>query len=133
MKVEDSKDQIADNKDNRCGDNLVKGVLKEASEPAPEEPLKFRNDKERNEYRADKNADSRGDKSISDDDDGNCLCRCKQNYDNGVDDGPENVGNAGRIQAHFEVSNALNNGLKFSLDDLVGTEWRLIGDEIRKT
>src|SRR5258708_26127070 len=78
-----------------CGDNLVKRVLEEAPKPTPEEPLKFRHDKERNEYRADKNTDSRGDKSVSDDDDGNCLCCGKQNYDNGVDDGPENVGYAG--------------------------------------
>ena len=85
-KVENSKDQIANDKNNRCGDNLVKRVLDEASEPAPEEPLQFRHDKERNEYRSDKDADSRGDKSVSDHDDGDGLCCGKQNYDNGVDD-----------------------------------------------
>ena len=95
MQIQDSKNQVANDENNRCGDNLVKRVLEEAPKPTPEEPLKFRHDKERNEYRADKNTDSRGDKSVSDDDDGNCLCCGKQNYDNGVDDGPENVGYAG--------------------------------------
>src|SRR6266403_296993 len=73
------EDQISDHVDYSRGDNLVEGILDKAAKPAPEEPLHFWNDKERNEDRTNQDADGGGDKAVGDNDQRDSLGRRKQN------------------------------------------------------
>src|ERR1700735_2787671 len=71
--AESSKHEIPDDVYNSRGDDLVEGILDEASKPAPEEPFEFRDDEERYEDWPHKNTNSSGNESVSDDNDGDGL------------------------------------------------------------
>ena len=74
-KAKSSKYQISDYVYNSRRNDLVERILDEAAEPAPEKPLEFRDDEERYEDWTHKNTDSGGNKSVSDDNDGDGLGR----------------------------------------------------------
>src|SRR5438270_4364815 len=133
LKVHDSEDQIGDDVDHRRGNHLVEGVLDKAPKPAPEKPVHPGNDKKGNKNRPHKHAHRRGDESIGDDHDADGLRCRKQDDDDGVDDGSEDVGHAWRIHSDFEIGDPLFHRLELSLVDLVGQKLGLVGDQVMET
>ena len=122
--------QVSNDEDHGRGDDLVEGVLDEAAEPAPEEPLHFRNDKEWDKDRPHQDADRRGNESIGDDHNRHGLGGGEQDRHDDVDGGSENVSPRRRVHAGLEVRYLRNNCLQLGLIDLAGQELRFVGDEI---
>ena len=87
LKVEGAKNEVGNDKDDGCGDDLVEGVLDERLQPSPEEPFELRNDEERNENGAHQDTDGGSDEPESDYDNEDSLRGGEQNDDNGIDDG----------------------------------------------
>ena len=125
-----SKHEICDDVHHGGGDDLVEGVLEEATEPAPEQPFELRNDKERYEDRSHQHADRGGDEAVSDDHNRHGLGRGEQDRDDDVDGGAKDISPTWGVHAGFEIGDLRNDGLKLGLIDLAGQELGLIGDEI---
>src|SRR5262249_35527428 len=119
LEGEHSNNKVADDVDDRGGDDFIEGVLEETAQPAPEKPLKFRHDEERNKDGADQHTDRGSNEPISDDDDGYCLSGGEQDDDDDVDGHAQEVSDAGRVDACFEISDAVHDRLQFGLIDLV--------------
>src|SRR6516164_5982711 len=119
--------------DNCSSDDLVERILDETAKPPPEQPLHFRDDKERYEDRPHKNTDGSGDKSEGYDDDGNGLSCGKQDDDDHVHGRSQDVCDTGRVHARLKVRNSLLHGLEFGLIDCVGQKLGLVGNEVMET
>src|ERR1700677_1892405 len=130
LQCEHADDKIADDVDDRSGDNFVEGVLQETAQPAPEEPFEFRHDEERHEDGANKNTDGGGDKSIGDNNDRNGLCTGQKNDDDDVDGHAQKIRNTGGIDACFKIANAVDDGLQLGLIDFVCKKLRFVGDQV---
>src|SRR5207237_9521655 len=103
------------------------------AEPALEKPDQPRNDEKGHKKRPHKQTHRRGDESIGDDHDADRLGCGKQDEDDGVDDGSEDVGHAWRIHADFEIGDPLFHRLELGLVDLVGQKLGLVGDQVMET
>src|SRR5882724_12435651 len=55
LPVDDSERELADDVKDRCGDDLIEGILNERFEPTPEKPIKLGNDEERDKHRSQEN------------------------------------------------------------------------------
>src|SRR5580692_1398884 len=93
--AQSAEHQISDYVHHSRGNNLVEGILDKAAKPAPEKPLHFWNDKERNEDRANQDADGGGDEAVGDNDKRDGLGRRKQNDHDDVDRRTEKVSPTG--------------------------------------
>ena len=128
--AQSAEHQISDDEDDGRGDDLVEGILDEATKPAPEEPLHLRNDEKRDEDRPHQNADGGGNESVGDDHNRDGLGRGEQNGHDDVDGRAENVSPARGVHAGFEIRDLCDHGLELGLVDLARQELRFIGDEI---
>src|SRR5271163_45412 len=117
-KAERAKHEVSDDIHHGCGDDLIEGVLDEATEPAPEEPLHLWNDKKWNKDRSYQHANSGGNKPIGDDHNRYGLSRGEQDGHDDVDRGSENVSPSRRVHAGLEVGNLRDDGLELCLIDL---------------
>ena len=133
LERQNTDDEISDDVDDRGGNDFIKGILQETAEPAPEEPLQFRNNEERHKDRSNKNAHGGGDESIGNDDDGDGLCGCEKNHDDHVNRHAEYVGNTGGVDARLEITDAVNNGLQLGLVNAVGEELGFVRNQIVET
>src|SRR5208282_2777517 len=113
-----------------CGDDLVEGILDEAAEPAPEEPLHLWNDKKWDEDWSHQHAYSGGNEPVGDDHNCYGLSRGEQDGHDDVDRGSENVSPSGGIHAGFEVGNLRNYCLELRLIDLSREKLGLVGDKV---
>src|SRR5260370_13315883 len=113
-----SRAEVTKDIQNRRGNDLVKGILDETSEPAPKDPFELWHDEERDKQRSDKHANGGGDESVSDDNNRYPLGCSEQDDDDRVNQSSKEVRNTWRIDTGFEIRNALNNGLKFCLINL---------------
>ena len=116
-RLEHAEDEVADDEDDRGGDDLIEGVLQEASEPAPEKPLEFRDDEKRHEDRAHEHAHGGGDETVGDDHDGDGLSRGQQNNDDHVDDSAEMSVTPGASMRASKSFTPWSDGLEFGLVD----------------
>src|SRR5271170_636253 len=62
--LQSAQHQVSDDIHDGSGDHLVEGILDEAAEPAPEEPLHLGNDKKRNENGSYQHANGGGDEPV---------------------------------------------------------------------
>jgi len=63
LSVNDAIGELTDDVQHAGCDDLVERILNESLEPAPEEPIELRNDKEGNKYRPEEDANGGGDHS----------------------------------------------------------------------
>src|SRR4029077_19547569 len=133
LKVHDSKNEVCDYVHNGRGDDLIESVLNETAQPAPEQPLQFRDDKERNENRPDQDANGGSDKSEGDYNDSDGLGCSEQNDDDHIDDSSKDICKAWRIHPNLKIGDPLFHCLEFCLIDFIGEELRLVGNEIVET
>ena len=63
LKIERAENEVGNDEDDGCGDDLIEGVLDERLEPTPEEPFELWDDEEWNEDWADQDTDGGGDKA----------------------------------------------------------------------
>src|SRR5215472_7585193 len=115
--LERADHQVADDGHHSCGDHLIEGILQEAAQPSPEQPLHLRDDEERHENRPYEHAYGGGNESISNDDQRNGLRSCEQDGHDNIYGRSENVAPGGRVHARLEIGYSLNDVLELSLVD----------------
>ena len=86
LKVQGAENEIGDDEDDGCGDDLVEGILDEGLQPTPEEPFELWHDEKRNEDWPHQDTDGGSDKAEGDDNDGDGLGGGEQDDDDGIDD-----------------------------------------------
>src|SRR5271170_7164135 len=116
--LESAQHEISDDIHDGSGDDLIEGILDEAAEPTPEQPLHFRNDKKRNEDWPDEHTNRSSDEPIGDDHNRYRQGRGEQNGDNDVDGGSEKISPTGRVHTSFEVGNLRDHGFELRLINL---------------
>src|SRR6266478_2760603 len=129
-KAQSAEDQIPDHVDHSRCDNLVEGILDKATEPAPEEPLHFWNDKEWNKDRAHQHADGGGDEAVGDDDECDGLGRRKQNDHDHINRSAEEISPTRRIHTRLKVRDLPDDVLQLRLVDPARQKLCFVGDEV---